>query len=264
MLIYAQKKPTTLNTLKLYEDVFTSINQYDDSIVKTHLEKHHELDDFIPAHNSYFIITNTTTQTYPFVGKGFHANLGLDSERMKTEGIAYWQQFIHPQDRIIWLSMMNDLMAFTLTNVLPENRKQLTYSWNFRIKTIWGHFKTVFAHTLPIVLDDLGKPVVGITQHTVIGEGEQTPIIGTIKYLNSDGIYETLLHKNYSRFYLGTIFSKRELEISELLSQNLSSKEIAQQLNISNHTVDTHRRNILKKTGLKNTSFLESFFRGPD
>lgn len=39
----------------------------------------------------------------------------------------------------------------------------------------------------------------------------------------------------------------REMEIIRQLSQGKSSKEIAVVLQISSHTVDTHRRNILKK-----------------
>ena len=42
--------------------------------------------------------------------------------------------------------------------------------------------------------------------------------------------------------------STRELEILNLLSEGLSSKEIADQLYISYDTVRTHRNNILKKT----------------
>jgi len=47
--------------------------------------------------------------------------------------------------------------------------------------------------------------------------------------------------------------SKREKEILDLLLQGKSSREIAEQLFISKTTVDTHRRNILEKTGAKST-----------
>lgn len=47
--------------------------------------------------------------------------------------------------------------------------------------------------------------------------------------------------------------SDREIEIVELLLEGKSSVEIAECLYISKHTVDTHRRNILEKTGTKTT-----------
>jgi Response regulator containing a CheY-like receiver domain and an HTH DNA-binding domain len=47
--------------------------------------------------------------------------------------------------------------------------------------------------------------------------------------------------------------SEREKDVVELLLKGHTSKEIADKLFISKATVDTHRRNILEKTGLKST-----------
>ena len=43
------------------------------------------------------------------------------------------------------------------------------------------------------------------------------------------------------------VLSKRELEILELVSQGLSNKEIAEQLNISRYTVESHIKHIYRK-----------------
>jgi DNA-binding CsgD family transcriptional regulator len=45
--------------------------------------------------------------------------------------------------------------------------------------------------------------------------------------------------------------TERELEILSLIVQELTSREIAGKLNISKQTVDTHRINIMHKTGSK-------------
>ncbi|MBW7942601.1 MAG: helix-turn-helix transcriptional regulator [Candidatus Kuenenia stuttgartiensis] len=50
--------------------------------------------------------------------------------------------------------------------------------------------------------------------------------------------------------------SRRENEIFLHLMNRMRSKDIADMLGISKHTVDTHRRKILKKTQCKNTSAL--------
>ena len=47
-------------------------------------------------------------------------------------------------------------------------------------------------------------------------------------------------------------FSNREIEILQRLKAGLNSKSIADELFISRHTVDTHRRKMLFKTGSKN------------
>ncbi len=55
-----------------------------------------------------------------------------------------------------------------------------------------------------------------------------------------------------SRYKLG----EREIEIIKLLAEGLTSQQIATRLFISEHTVKTHRKNILRKTGSHNTSQL--------
>ncbi len=52
---------------------------------------------------------------------------------------------------------------------------------------------------------------------------------------------------------------EREIEIIKLLAEGLTSHQISEKLFISEHTVKTHRKNILRKTGLNNTSQLIQF-----
>lgn len=46
------------------------------------------------------------------------------------------------------------------------------------------------------------------------------------------------------------LLTKREIEIIRLIAEDLDSVEIAYRLNISSATVDTHRRNLMKKIGV--------------
>lgn len=48
--------------------------------------------------------------------------------------------------------------------------------------------------------------------------------------------------------------SKRENEVVRMLSLGAGNKEIAQKLHLSLHTVLTHRKNIIRKLGIKTTS----------
>lgn len=50
--------------------------------------------------------------------------------------------------------------------------------------------------------------------------------------------------------------TKREVEIIRLIASEMTNQEIADKLNISLRTVDTHRRNLLQKLGVKNTAGL--------
>lgn len=50
--------------------------------------------------------------------------------------------------------------------------------------------------------------------------------------------------------------SDREMDVLELVAQGLSSKEISARLNIAVNTVNTHRKSITRKTGIKSVAGL--------
>ncbi|MDQ6470700.1 response regulator transcription factor [Flavobacterium sp. LHD-80] len=56
-----------------------------------------------------------------------------------------------------------------------------------------------------------------------------------------------------THYFENSILTPRELEIVKLISLEYSGKEISEQLFISTNTVETHRKNIMKKLHTKNT-----------
>lgn len=73
----------------------------------------------------------------------------------------------------------------------------------------------------------------------------------------AESIKRYALNKNNSLDHQETVqLSSREIEILKMLKKDMTSREIAAKLHISKTTVDTHRRNILEKTGAKSTKDL--------
>lgn len=66
-------------------------------------------------------------------------------------------------------------------------------------------------------------------------------------------------HKDSNLNCLPVQLSKREIEVLQLVVNGMSSKQIAEELFLSYHTINTHRKNILKKVGVKNVSELVMF-----
>lgn len=54
-------------------------------------------------------------------------------------------------------------------------------------------------------------------------------------------------------------FTNREKDVLHLIAESLTTREIAEKLYIASTTVETHRRNILEKTGAKNSKALIKF-----
>ncbi len=55
--------------------------------------------------------------------------------------------------------------------------------------------------------------------------------------------------------------SKQEKRILSLLAEGKSSKEIANELSVSSHTIDTHRRNLLEKTNCIDTTGMITYLK---
>jgi DNA-binding NarL/FixJ family response regulator len=74
----------------------------------------------------------------------------------------------------------------------------------------------------------------------------------------SNGV-QNLLHESVIEKYNpasannNSLLSNREKEILKLITGGLNNKEIAEQLFISEHTAQTHRRNIMKKLNVNST-----------
>lgn len=88
--------------------------------------------------------------------------------------------------------------------------------------------------------DELQKAV-----RTVLNDEQYFSEIIKQRYMES--IFERKKYKNIE-------LSPREKEVLSLLGEELTSKEISEKLFISVNTVETHRKNILLKTGSKTTT----------
>lgn len=245
------------NTIDLFKEIFDTNKEFKNTVIENHINKLRELDEYLPRTESFFIVTNTSEQKYPFVSKNFETTLGLEIAKMTVIGAPYWFSHFHPDDLPVWLKALEELMLFTMTKVAVEDRDKLNYTWNFRVKDKYENYHNILEHQTPTYFDELGKPIIGIAHSSVVGNGEYRPIICTVKKLNDNNEYETLLYKNYSQELLGVdSMSERELDVIRLLALNKTSNEIADKLNISYHTVNVHRKNILKKVNFNSTQEL--------
>ncbi len=79
-----------------------------------------------------------------------------------------------------------------------------------------------------------------------------TPPNGKRLSNGKESIYE-------DRFVIKQKLTKREHEVLELITQAKNNKEIAKELYISDQTVGVHRKNIMRKLGVRNTINLIKF-----
>ena len=241
------------NVKGFYQTIFKS---YDKPSLETHIKKIIELDKYLPYSSTFFCVTNTQTLSFEYISKNYNSCLGLKPEELLEKGMRYFWSRIHPEDLENWLKALNQLMEFTLGNIKIKDRQNANYTWNYRFKNADGIYVNIVQNTTPLAFDSQEKPIIGLAHYTVLDPGIKLEISASAKLLNDKQEYETIYFNTYSQKLLNGGISNRERDVIRLLIQNYSSKEISAKLNISPHTVDTHRRNILKKLNISSTGEL--------
>lgn len=243
---------------KSYDKIFKS---YGHGSLEKHISKIIEFDAFLPYNSTFFCLTNTQDLSCEYISKNMFSCLGLDPTEMKEKGMRYFWSRIHPDDIDPWLTGLNTLMNFTVNEISVKDRKQMSYTWNYRFKNAKGDYINIIQNTTPLDFDKDNKPIIGLAHYTILDPKIKMDVCATAKFLNSNSEYETKYFNNFSQRLLTDGVSVRERDIIRLLVLNNSSKEIAEKLFISSNTVDTHRRNILKKLNISSTGELVAMLK---
>ena len=242
----------------IYSEIFRS---YGHSSLEEHINKIIELDAFLPYNSTYFCLTNTQNLSFEYISKNMFSCLGLNASELKNKGMRYFWSRMHPDDVEPWLTALNSLMNFTINEISVEDRKQMSYTWNYRLKHANGDYVNIIQNTTPLEFDIDNKPIIGLAHYTVLNHQIKIDVCASGKFLNEKNEYETKYFNNFSQKLLTDGVSNRERDIIRLLLLNFSSKEIADKLFLSPHTVDTHRRNIIKKLNLSSTDELVTLLK---
>jgi DNA-binding CsgD family transcriptional regulator len=237
----------------VYRKIFKA---YGHPTLEDHIAKLVELDEFLPYNDTFFCITNTQSLSFEYVSKNIRNCLGLDPDEVRSKGMRYFWKRIHPEDVENWLTALKDLMSFTIDEIDITQRKNVSYTWNYRFRNADDDYVTIIQNTTPVEFDVNRKPVIGLAHYTVLNPNIRIDMYACAKMLNSEKEYETVYYNNFSQKRLAAGISNRERDIIRLLVLNQSSKEIGRSLCISPNTVDTHRRNILKKLNISSTGEL--------
>lgn len=183
-----------------------------------------------------------------------------DSESgLLKHGLKYIWNRIHPKDLLCLHEALDELLYFIKFRLPKEKENQLSFSWNYRFRKHDGTYINLLQNTTPFSFG-LNKARKGLSYFTVLNQDIKMSIRASVGVLNKMHDYKTIFMSNCSRKSFLKKISQREKDIIKLLAQKKSSKVIGKALFISSNTVDTHRRNILKKLKLSSTGELVGLF----
>ncbi len=126
----------------------------------------------------------------------------------------------------------------------------------YRIKN--GSYIHILQQVVPVETDDSGHPFLFLSYAQNITH---------IKKSHSSSLVFTKPEKAYlwkysfaeKRLEKITPFTETEQHVLQWLSKGKQTKEIAEQMTVSPHTIDTHRRNLLAKTSCLDTTALVAY-----
>lgn len=238
--------------LKACTDIFQS-GFVEGHIVRKHIEQQMIIDEFLPDSASFFFVVEPGSHTYHFMGKQQESVSGYTNEEVKNRGMEFLFTRLHPDDAIV----LQEKVYPTFFNILKElsvdkNIKETVTQFNYRFKTKSGGYSNFLEHLYVLEVDQDGKPTLFLGNIIILEENEVQPMRLTIKITQDNGLLGPIFSETYSSASteLANI-TPRENEILQKLATGKTSSEIGEELSISRHTVDTHRRNLLKKLNCK-------------
>ncbi|WP_165372075.1 response regulator transcription factor [Emticicia agri] len=128
--------------------------------------------------------------------------------------------------------------------------------WGVKLYHKSGETMKCHLSVLPLESDTEGKPLlffISIQNITHLMKGDDYWIRGVF---GKDEKKIFVYHSNEDKTVEQEILSEREKEVLKYIIQGLNTKQIAEILDISPNTVDNHRRNMLARTGTRDTTAL--------
>ncbi len=202
--------------------------------------------------DSFYTIRKHPENEFEFCCPQIETVLGYTPEEISSD-ILHGK--IHPADRSFYEKYMQ-ITANFFSVLPPEKKLKYKVRCDFRMMHIQGHNVRVVKQTI-ITRRQLHQTDLQIFEiYTDITHLKTTGDM-TLSFIGMEG--EPSLH-NVHLTNLPDLaqLTKRENEILNLISQDQTSGEIAKTLNISKHTVNNHRKNILRKTGSRDIKGLSS------
>lgn len=160
----------------------------------------------------------------------------------------------HPDD-IEFVIKAEQAAITKMLEIGIEHQLYVKSSYCFRMKTAKGNYELFHHQAIPTLEDDEGKLIQSVNIHTNINHiTRQNPYTVLISGMGPRNDFHQIKIEDPSpsaQHPMGSL-TKREVEVLSLIAKGYSGTEISEILILSQHTVRTHRKNILTKTNSRN------------
>lgn len=200
----------------------------------------------------YCYVLDLTSGKVVYIDPAVEEILGIKTNDFTAE---FYMKCVHPEDLEFFFLFEEKLTRF-FGQLKVNQLSKYKANYDLRIRHSSGKYKRIHHQIVPFNYTEKGEVTLAFGIHTDITHIKEhgAPKLSFIGMHGEPSYLNMEVEKDENQ--PSQLFSKREHEIVQKLCENFNNLEIADQLNISFHTVRTHRKNILRKANVKTTNEL--------
>lgn len=218
--------------------------------IKHLVEVYHQVDQALPKiPKIYYILNLFLRPSYEFLGKNTSAVSGHSRAYFLKKGPKFFLENLHPEDRKI---VINKIYREGLKYYRKLKKHQDTFhiEYNYRFKHADGHYIKL-QERVHILKNSFLGPQLIMGEVTRMEDQPDSLVKATFYYVDDEDNRIKIASRVYSDQPELDSLTARERDILQLVAQGHTNKTIAEMLNISEHTVRTHRNRVWKKLKIK-------------
>jgi DNA-binding CsgD family transcriptional regulator len=247
-----------MNPLILSEatQIWQQLSKFSDHAAQQDLQRqldiHRKLLHIFQVGDYYYFIFNLPGSAIQYASPEVKTVLGYDPAQIST---GFFLDKIHPEDQHWFLNYEQKTAEFFLTLPLDKIYKYKT-RYDYRVRQANGNYLRILQQIAILNHSENGAVLNSLIVHTDISHLKQEgrPVLSFIGMEGEPSYIDVDVEKAFKPS--AEVVTRREKSIIRLLIEGQSSKAIAEQLFLSKQTIDTHRKNMLKKFNVKNTNEL--------
>jgi len=211
-----------------------------------------ELEEMTENNRQFFFIADVISLRILFTSNRSVQMMGIEPEKVTPESFF---EVRHP-DEINKHTVLRGRIFKTGHEIYNAGKGEVLLSCCTRIRNNENKFVPLLSQIYFFYSEIPHKTVYMFELHTEVDRFNKIQC-GRHHYYGTDISYFRYPDENLLN--TGNLFSDREYEIIQFLAKGLNTKQISEKLFISPYTVNTHRSNILQKSGKANVQELISW-----
>ncbi len=210
------------------------------------------LDDPLLAHMPYVLfVVDFKEQAFHYMSPSSAEVMGYPPEFFLQGGVRASLERTHPDDQAGVAQFAHDYFQVR-ARLAPEQLPTHHWTLSRRMLRPDGSVYWFFTQYVPLYITESHRVLFALgTGFDVTASYRLSKPVGTLAYLEANG--QRVVVPLPLRVPGPDDLTARELEVLRWVGRGHTSEQIAERLFIAKSTVDTHRRNILSKTGLSNS-----------